>query len=135
VVDGLNASSVAGLLELSDSVVKMNVAAADILNARVTEVFDEFWVLFAGRGAHPTATTAGPSITARPIDVVEEVAPIGDAFSAVSPTATVPPPSARRTATRTAKSASKTSTRASKATAKTSARAAKAAARRRTPRR
>jgi hypothetical protein len=126
------ASSVAGLLELSDSVVKMNVSAADILNARVTEVFDEFRALFAGRGAHPTATTAGPSITAQPIAVVEEVAPIGDAFSALSPTATVPPPSAPRTATRTAKSASKTS-RASKATAKTSARAAKA--RRRTPRR
>jgi phasin family protein len=128
------ASSVARFLELSDIAVKINVSAVDILNARVTEVFDEFRALFAGRGAPTTATSVGPSITAEPIADVEEVAPIGDAIAAVSPTATGSPPSAPRTAARAAKAASKTSTRASKAASKPSARA-KAAARRRTSRR
>jgi hypothetical protein len=137
-VDGarhIYASSVAGFLEFSDSAVKINVSAVDILNARVTEVFDEFRALFAGRGAPTTATTVGPSNIAELIAVVEEGAPIGDAFAAVSPTATVTPPSAPRTAARAAKAASKRSTRASKAASKTPARAAKAAARRRTSRR
>jgi phasin family protein len=118
------ASSVARFLELSDIAVKTNVSAVDILNARVTEVFDEFRALFAGRGAPTTATSVGPSITAEPIAVVEEVAPIGDAIAAVSPTATGTPPSAPRTAARAAKAASKPS-----------ARSAKAAPRRRTSRR
>ena len=47
------ASSVARLLELSDIAVKTNVSAMDILNVRVTEVFDEFRALFAGRGPLP----------------------------------------------------------------------------------
>ena len=107
------ASSVAGFLELSDIAIKTNVSAVDILNARVTQVFDEFRALFAGRGAFTTATTAGPSITAEPIDVVEEVAPIGNAVAAVSSTATGSPRSAPKTSAR-AKAASKTTVRAAK---------------------
>jgi phasin family protein len=124
------ASSVARLLELSDIAVKTNVTAVDILNARVTEVFDEFRALFAGRGAPTTATSVGPSITAAPIAVVEEVAPIGNAVAAVEPTATGSPKTAPRTAARATKAASKTSARASKAAPKTTAHAAKAARRR-----
>jgi phasin family protein len=123
------ASSVARFLELSDIAVKTNVSAVDILNARVTEGFDEFMALFAGRGAPTTATSAGPSITAEPIAVVEEVGPIGTAVAAVPSTATGTPRSAPRTA-RAAKAASKTSQRASKAASKTTARAAKAGRRR-----
>ena len=115
------ASSVARFLELSDIAFKTNVSAVEILNARVTEVFDEFRALFAARGAPTTATRAGPSITAEPIDVAEEVAPIGSAVAAVPSTATGTP-----------RSAPKTSAQA-KAASKTTARAAKAA-RRRTPR-
>jgi phasin family protein len=121
------ASSIARLLELSDIAVKTNVTAVDILNARVTEVFDQFRALFAGRGAPTTATSVGPSITAEPIVVVEEVAPIGNAVAAVEPTATSTRKTAPRTAARAAKAASKTSARAAP---KTTARAAKAARRR-----
>jgi phasin family protein len=123
-------SSVARFRELSDIAVKTNVTAVDILNARVTEVFDEFRALFAGRGAPTTATSVGPSITAEPIAVVEEVAPMGNAVAAVEPTATSTPKTAPRTAARAAKAASKTSAQASKAAPKTTARAAKAARRR-----
>jgi phasin family protein len=129
------ASSVARFLELSDIAVKTNFSAMDILNARVTEVFDEFRALFAGRRAPTIATSASPSITAEPLADVEEVAPIGNAVAAVPSTATSIPPSAPRTAARAAKAASKTSTRAPKAASKTPARAAKAGARRRTSRR
>jgi hypothetical protein len=128
-VDGaghIYASSVARFLELSDIAVKTNVSAVDILNARVTEVFDEFRALFAGRGAPATATSAGPSITAEPNAVVEDVALIEDAVAAVPSTATGAP----RTAGRAAKAPSKTSARASKAASKTTARAGKAARRR-----
>ena len=126
------ASSVARFLELWDIAVKTNVSAVDILNARVGEVFDEFRALFAGRGVPTTGSSAGPSITAVPIAVVEEVARIGNAVAAVPSTATGTPRSARRTAARAAKSASMTSARASKPASKTTARAAKA--RRRTSR-
>ena len=135
VVGHIFASRVARFLELSDIAVKTNFSAMDILNARVTEVFDEFRALFAGRRAPTIATSASPSITAEPIADVEEVAPIGNAVAAVPSTATGTPPSAPRTAARAAKAASKTSTRAPKAASKTPARAAKAAARRRTSRR
>ena len=123
------ASSVARFLELSDIAVKTNVSAVDILNARVTEVFDEFRALFAGRGAPTTSTIAGPSITAEPLAVVEGGAPIGNAVAAVPPPATGTPRSAPRTAG-AAKAASKTSARASKAASKTTTRAGKAARRR-----
>ena len=123
------ASSVARFLELSDIAVKTSVSAVDILNARATEVFDEFRALFAGRGAPTTSTIAAPSITAEPIAVVEDVAPIGNAVAAVPPTATGTPRSAPRTA-RAAKAASKSSARASKGASKTTTRAGKAARRR-----
>lgn len=113
------ASSVARFLELSDIAVKTNVSTVEILNARVTEVLDEFRALFAGRGAPTTATSAGPSITAEPIDVVEEVAPIGNAVAAVPSTATGTPRSAPKTSAR-AKAASKTTARAAKARRRTS---------------
>ena len=93
-VDGaghIYASSVARFLELSDIAVKTNVSAADILNARVTEMFDEFRALFAGRGAPASATSAGPSITAEPNAVVEDVAVIENAVAAVPSTATGAP--------------------------------------------
>ena len=112
------ASSVARFLELSDIAVKTNVSTLEILNARVTEVFDEFRALFAGRGAPTTATSVGPSITAEPIDVVEEVAPIGNAVAAVASTATGTPRSAPKTSR--AKAASKTTARAAKARRRTS---------------
>ena len=67
-VDGagrIYASSVAHFVELSDIAVKTNVSAMDILNARVTETFEEFRALFAGRGT--AAASAEPSITAKPI--------------------------------------------------------------------
>ena len=124
-VDGagrIYASSVAHFVELSDIAVKTNVSAVNILNARVTEMFDEFRALFAGRGT--TATSAEPSISAEPVALVEEVALIENAVAAVPSTATGTPRSAPRTA-RAAK-ASKTSASGSKAASKTTARAAKA---------
>jgi hypothetical protein len=113
------ASSVARFLELSDIAVKTNVSAVDILNARITEVFDEFGALFAWRGAPTTATSAGPSRTAEPIDVVEEVASIGNAVAAVPATATGTPRSTPKTSAR-AKAASKRTARAAKARRRTS---------------
>ena len=120
-VDGaghIYASSVARFLELSDIAVKTNFSAADILNARVTEMFDEFRALFAGRGAPASATSAGPSTTAEPNAVVEDVAVIENAVAAVPSTATGAPG-------RDAKATSKTSARASKAASKRTGRAAK----------
>ena len=119
-VDGaghIYASSVARFLELSDIAVKTNFSAADILNARVTEMFDEFRALFAGRGA-PASATTGPSITAEPNAVVEDVAVFENSVAAVPSTATGAPG-------RAAKATLKTSARASKAASKRTGRAAK----------
>ena len=120
-VDGaghIYASSVARFLELSDIAVKTNFSAADILNARVTEMFDEFRALFAGRGAPASATSVGPSITAEPNAVVEDVAVFENSVAAVPSTATGAPG-------RAAKATLKTSARASKAASKRTGRAAK----------
>jgi phasin family protein len=132
-------SSVARFRELSDIAVKTNVTAIDILNARVTEVFDEFRALFAAAVEPTTATSAGPpSVIAEPLGVIveEEVAPVGNAVAAVEPTATADPKTAARTAkstpktaARTAKASPKTAARATKASPRTAARAAKAARR------
>ena len=46
-------SAVARLRELSDIAVNTNVTAADILNARVSEAFDEFRALLAASRLHP----------------------------------------------------------------------------------
>ena len=120
-------SSVARFRELSDIAVKTNATAIDILNARVTEVFDEFKALFAAAVEPTTATSAGPpSVSAEPLGVVvEEVAPVGNAVAPVEPTATAEP----KTAGRTAKSTPKMAARAAKSTPKMAARAAKAARR------
>ena len=67
-------SSVAHFRELSDTAVKANVTAVDILNARVTEAFDEFRALFAAPVAPTTATSE------RDLDIAsrrEEVATVG----------------------------------------------------------
>jgi hypothetical protein len=116
------ASRVAHFVDLSNVAVKTNVSAVDILNARVTEMFDEFRALFAGRGT--TATTAEPSISVEPVALIEEVALNANVGAAVPSTASGTAKSAPRTA-RAAK-ASKTSASGSKATSKTTARAVKA---------
>jgi phasin family protein len=132
-------SSVARFRELSDIAVKTNITAIDILNARVTEVFDEFRALFAAAVEPTTTTSAGPpSVIAEPLGVIveEKVAPVGNAVAPVEPTATAEPKTAARTAKSTPKTAAptakatpKTASRAAKATSKTAARAAKAARR------
>ena len=128
-------SSVARFRELSDIAVKTNVTAIDILNARVTELFDEFRALFAAAVEPTTATSAGPpSVIAEPLGVVaeEEVAPVGNAVAPVDPTATAEPKTPARTAksipkaARTAKSTPKTAAQTAKTTPKRAARAAKA---------
>ena len=119
-VDGaghIYASSVARFLELSDIAVKTNFSAANILNARVTEMFDEFRALFAGRGEGASATSAGLSITAEP-SAVKDVAVIEkSAVAAVPSTATGAPGRATK--------ATSTTARASKAASKRRGRAAK----------
>jgi len=72
-------STVARMRELSDIAVKTNVAAIDILNARVTEAFDEFRALFAAPVAPSTATSVAPGsvITDPEVDTVrQEVAEV-----------------------------------------------------------
>ena len=124
-VDGaghIYASSVARFLELSDIAVKTNVSAVDILNARITEVFDEFRALFAGRGASAAGLAHGPRLQ-----------PSRTLSLKTSPPSKTPslrsrpprPAAAARTAGRVAKATSKTSARGSKAASKTAKRAAK----------
>ncbi|HKU98381.1 MAG TPA: TIGR01841 family phasin [Vineibacter sp.] len=60
-------SAVTHLRALSDLALQANVAAADILNARVTEAFDEFKALFAA----PVTATAEPVAVVAPTTVVE----------------------------------------------------------------
>lgn len=67
-------SSVAGLQALSDIVLKTNVTAVDILNARVSEALAEVRALFADPAAHTNATTAAaPLAIAEQATVAEEV--------------------------------------------------------------
>ena len=54
-------STVARFRELSDIAVKVNIAATDILNARVAEAFDEFRALFAAPVAPSAATGVAPA--------------------------------------------------------------------------
>ena len=103
-------STVARFRELSDIAVKANVTAVDILNARVTEAFDEFRALFAAPVAATTATSVAPtSVIAEPVAVVEEVAPVGNAVAPVEPEPTVT--AARTTAPKTAAPAAKAARR------------------------
>lgn len=67
-------SSVAGLQELSGIVLKVNVNAADILNARVSEALAEVMALFADPAAPTTALpAAAPPAIAAPATAAEEV--------------------------------------------------------------
>jgi phasin family protein len=120
-------SSVARFRELSDIAVKTNITAIDILNARVTEVFDEFRALFAAAVEPTTATSAAPpSVIAEPLGLVvkEEVAPVGNAVAAARTAKSTP-----KAAARTAKATPKTAARTAKATPKAAAQTVKAAPR------
>lgn len=120
-------SSVAGLQELSDIVVKTNVTAVDILNARVSEALAEVRALFAEPVAPATATTAEAfpaideaatvveevpdedAVAAEPVAVVEEVSD-ADAVAEVEPeqsisAAPTTAPTAPKKAARPAKAA------------------------------
>jgi phasin family protein len=100
-------SSVDRFRELSDIAVKTNVTAVDILNARVTEAFDEVRALFAAPVALTTATSVAPtSVIAEPVAVVGEVAS-EDAVAPIEPKATVTaaPTTAPKTAAPAAKAA------------------------------
>jgi phasin family protein len=121
-------SSVAHFRELADTAVKANVTAVDILNARVTEAFDEFRALFAAPVAPTTATSVAPtSDIAEPVAVVEEVAPVGDA-DPIEPKPTVT--AAATTASKKGAPAAKAAVTAARTTApKTAAPATKAARR------
>jgi phasin family protein len=122
-------SSVAHFRELSDTAVKANVTAVDILNARVTEALDEFRALFAAPVAPTTATSVAPtSDIAEPVAVVEEVAPVGDAVDPVESKPTVT--AGATTAPKKAAPAAKAAVTAARTTApKKAAPAAKAARR------
>jgi hypothetical protein len=109
-------SSIARCRELSDIAVKTNVNAVDVLNARVSEVFDEFRALVAPT----TVTSVGPT-SAKPVAIIEEVAPVRNAVSPIGPVATP------KTAGRAAKAAPKTAARAVRAAPKTAGRAVRAA--------
>lgn len=68
-------SSVVRFQELSDIAVKTNIAAADILNARVSTAFDELRALFAA----PVAPTAAAAMATPP--VADEPAAAAEAVS------------------------------------------------------
>jgi phasin family protein len=79
-------STVARFRELSDIVVKANLSAVDIWNARVTEAFDELLALFAPPVAATSATLVAPTpVIAQPVTVVEEVAPASAAVAPMEP--------------------------------------------------
>jgi len=81
----LYTATVTHLRELSDLAFKANVAAADILNARVTEAFDEFKALFAA----PVA--AAPAVLVEPVAVVEEPPVVAAPVTLVEPEPTPEP--------------------------------------------
>ncbi len=88
-------SSVAGMRELSDIAVKANVAASDVLNARIVESFDEAKALFTAAPAAARATVA--AVIAAPIDAAVAAAAPADvplAEIAPEPTPAVPEPPA-----------------------------------------
>jgi phasin family protein len=94
-------STVVRFRELSDIAVKANVTATDILNARVTEAFDEFRALFAAPVAPSTAASVVPaSVITDPRAVVEEVASVRQEVAEVErePTVIAAPPTAPKTA-------------------------------------
>jgi phasin family protein len=97
-------STVVRFRELSDIAVKANVTAIDILNARVTEAFDEFRALFAV--APSTATSVAPaSAITGPGTVVDEVDTVRQEVAEVErgPTVVAAPAAALKAAVPAAK--------------------------------
>ncbi|MBI2741627.1 MAG: phasin family protein [Rhodospirillales bacterium] len=78
-------SSVVRFQELSDIAVKTNIAAAEILNARVSSAFDEFRALFAA----PVAPTTAAAMATPP--VADEPPAAAEAVSEEEAIATEPP--------------------------------------------
>jgi phasin family protein len=88
-------STVAHLRELSDIAVKANVAATDILNARVAEAFDEFRALFAAPVAPsavaPASLITDPGADVEEVDTVrQEVVEVDDEPSVIAAPTTKP---------------------------------------------
>ena len=83
------ASTVARLSELSEIARNANVAAVEILNARITEAFDEFKALFAPPAPKPPVASSGASapVTVEPVDVADLVAPVEAVVEAGTPDA------------------------------------------------
>ncbi len=79
-------SAVARVRELSDIAVQTNLAAVDIINARIAEAFDEFKALFAAASpaAVSDASRQTPAI-AKPLNVTDQTAP---ASAAIEPAVT-----------------------------------------------
>jgi phasin family protein len=97
-------STIAQFRELSDIAVKANVMAIDILNARVTEAFDEFRAFFAV--APSTATSVAPASTITdPGAVVDEVDTVRQEVAEVErePTVVAAPTAAPKAAVPAAK--------------------------------
>ncbi len=90
-------STVARLRELGDIATRANVAAVDILNARITEAFDELKALFA---APVDPSAASPPVIGEPVADAEETARGGHADASVEPepSDTATPRTARSTA-------------------------------------
>jgi phasin family protein len=59
--------------ELSDIATKTNVAAVDILSARMTEAFDELKALLAAPAEPVAALAAAPAVLAAPLTDVEDI--------------------------------------------------------------
>jgi phasin family protein len=87
------ASAVAGFRELSDIAVRANLAAVDVLNARIAEAFDDFKALIVPSG--PVAEGDAPQVpaVAEPLNVTDQIAP---APAAVEPAVTHVAPDAPR---------------------------------------
>lgn len=93
-------STIVRLRELGDIATRANVAAVDILDARITEAFDELKALFAAPVDSATATSAAPPVIGEPVAEAEETARGGHADGSVElePTDTATPRTARSTA-------------------------------------
>jgi phasin family protein len=69
-------SAVTGFADLSDIAARANVAASDIVNARIAAAFDEFKALFDVPAAEVVAAAAAPlDARVEPVATVEQAAP------------------------------------------------------------
>lgn len=90
-------STVSHLRELSDIAVKANVTAVDMLNARITEAFDELKSVFAEPVAPTDVSSAAPTeVSGEHIAMVEQASPVADAVDQVEPEPTVRTPTRKR---------------------------------------